>query len=377
VGTLDYIAPEQIQGKPGAGSDVYSLGCVLFQSLTGRVPFDKDTEIAKIAAHLHELPPCPSEVSPEVPPPFDEVVRRAMAKDREERYSTAGELGQAALAAANGAEGAPTRVVTPGTPTVVLGRSQAAARRLGRRGLWALGGLLVAGAGAALALGGVFDGGGGEAKKRSASLPRDGTLLKARGAPGTYVVQAGAKFVLGPGERSVFFAGEKKKVRVVSNAALQRIPDIPREGSRVKPYLSSLAWGVHNGARRPLRPDDSAGAVTIPKDGLGQIPLRAGGHKTTLRIAEAPLLIHEAQDFRLVAQARSPAGTPRGRCLFFRITRPGLIERANVEARDGRCTAVLRVQNLPSVRYSVHFYGYKGWGSPTASSKRIPVEQRD
>src|SRR4051794_16543339 len=109
VGTLDYIAPEQIEGEPGASSDVYALGCVLFQSLTGRVPFDKPTEIAKIAAHLQEPPPCPSELAPGVPAPFDEVVRRAMAKDRKERYATAGELGRAAVRASTASESAPTR----------------------------------------------------------------------------------------------------------------------------------------------------------------------------------------------------------------------------------------------------------------------------
>ena len=378
VGTLDYIAPEQLEGNPAACSDVYSLGCVLFQSLTGRVPFDKDTEIAKITAHLHEPPPSPSDLSPGVPRPFDDVVGRAMAKDRKGRFGNAGQLGRAAVAAADGAADKPTRKVTRGAPTAVL-PSRAMPHR-GLRGwlLWALAAVLSIGAAAGLlALAGVFGGSSGEqARSRAPSLTRVGTLLKARGEPGIYVVQAGAKFLLSRRERSVFFAGEQRKVRLVSSTTLQRIPVIPREGSRIVPYGSSLAWLVHKGQRSPMRRRRPAGAVVVPAHGLAQIPLRAGGHKTTLTVTEAPELVKEARNFRLVARARSPAGRPRGRCLFFRITRPGLIERANVEAHDGRCVAVVRVQNLPSIRYSVHFYGYRGWRSPTASTRRIHVEQR-
>src|SRR5262245_23464251 len=120
VGTLDYVAPEQIEGKADACSDIYSLGCVLFHSLTGRVPFERDSEIAKIAAHLHEDPPPPSEVSPGLPPQFDEVVTRAMAKDRAARYETAGEMGEAAVAVAQGTSGTRPRQPTRGAATAVL-----------------------------------------------------------------------------------------------------------------------------------------------------------------------------------------------------------------------------------------------------------------
>ena len=100
LGTLDYVAPEQIQRTAGdARSDVYSLGCVLFHCLTGRVPFETDDEVAKIYAHLHESPPAPSELVPEIPPGLDMVVAHAMAKDPERRYASAGELGRAAVEA--------------------------------------------------------------------------------------------------------------------------------------------------------------------------------------------------------------------------------------------------------------------------------------
>ena len=105
LGTLDYVAPEQIKNKAsGPLSDVYSLGCVLFHCLTGRVPFETDTEVAKIYAHLHETPVPPSSLVPGLSTAYDEVVARAMAKEPAQRHPTAGDLGEAALAA--GAEAA-------------------------------------------------------------------------------------------------------------------------------------------------------------------------------------------------------------------------------------------------------------------------------
>jgi hypothetical protein len=100
VGTLDYIAPEQLQGGPvDARADIYALGCMLYQMLTGRVPYPRDTEPAKIWAHMQEPPPSLREVAPQVPEAFDEVVSRAMAKDAEDRYPSAGDLARAARAA--------------------------------------------------------------------------------------------------------------------------------------------------------------------------------------------------------------------------------------------------------------------------------------
>ena len=99
VGTLDYVAPEQIRGeRVDARVDVYALGCLLFYVLTGEVPFNRDGDEARLWAHLSEPPPKPSEHG--VPDAFDAVIERALAKDPEERYPSAGDLGRAALAAA-------------------------------------------------------------------------------------------------------------------------------------------------------------------------------------------------------------------------------------------------------------------------------------
>src|SRR3954454_2530380 len=116
VGTLDYVAPEQISGAPiDARADVYALGCLLFKLLTGEVPFPKEGEAARLYAHLHDPPPAPSLYVPEVPMALDDVVARAMSKDPEERYPSAGGLGGSARAALSGDSVAvPERTVATG-----------------------------------------------------------------------------------------------------------------------------------------------------------------------------------------------------------------------------------------------------------------------
>ncbi len=99
AGTLSYLAPEQIRGEPvDARTDVYALGCVLFESLTGTVPFSGDDRGAVLAAHLTMPPPRVSELVHDVPPGFDEVVATALAKRPDDRYPSAGALARAALA---------------------------------------------------------------------------------------------------------------------------------------------------------------------------------------------------------------------------------------------------------------------------------------
>jgi serine/threonine protein kinase len=99
VGTLDFVAPEQIMAEAIDGrADVYSLGCVFFEALTGHPPFPRDTDVAKIYAHLNEPPPRVTDTLPELSREFDEVVGCALAKRREDRYRTAGDMRDAVLA---------------------------------------------------------------------------------------------------------------------------------------------------------------------------------------------------------------------------------------------------------------------------------------
>jgi len=90
LGSVAYCAPEQIRGDPIDGrADLYSLGCVLLECLTGSPPFPRDSEVATMYAHLEEPPPRPSDHAPGVPPGLDDVVTRAMAKRPEDRYPNA------------------------------------------------------------------------------------------------------------------------------------------------------------------------------------------------------------------------------------------------------------------------------------------------
>lgn len=119
VGTVDYIAPEQIEGRHIDGrADVYSLGCVLFQVLSGSVPFPRDSDIAKIFAHVNDPPPR----VPNVPEPLSDVVARAMAKRADDRFPSAGAFARAALEAAGSAHPLTTED-RPATPTRVEGAS--------------------------------------------------------------------------------------------------------------------------------------------------------------------------------------------------------------------------------------------------------------
>jgi len=142
VGTVDYVAPEQIRGEDVDGrADVYSLGCVLFRCLTGGVPFPRETEVGTIYAHLEDAPPSVSELSPGLAE-VGEVVARAMAKSRDDRFATCREL----AVAAGRATGSPAPAPQPATRAHARARPGARSRaRHARRRRIAFVGAVVAG----------------------------------------------------------------------------------------------------------------------------------------------------------------------------------------------------------------------------------------
>ncbi len=118
VGTLAYMAPERINGAPGDHrSDVYSLACVLYECLTGHEPFTGEM-VAVMWAQINSPPPAPTAVRPGLPATVDQVIARGMAKDPASRYSTAGELAAAMLAAVDPSV-RQAREPEPGPPTAV------------------------------------------------------------------------------------------------------------------------------------------------------------------------------------------------------------------------------------------------------------------
>ena len=131
VGTLDYVAPEQIRGDAvDARADLYSLGCVLFQCLTGDTPYPRRSEVATIYAHLEEEPPRASERRSGLPAALDAVLVRALAKDPGRRWQSGAELAaaaSAALAGAASAVGVPRARRTGGRHRAMLGAAVALA----------------------------------------------------------------------------------------------------------------------------------------------------------------------------------------------------------------------------------------------------------
>jgi serine/threonine-protein kinase len=119
VGTPHYAAPEQIESAPIDGrTDQYSLTCVLYQCLTGQVPFPRPSETAVLVAHVVDPPPAPSRHTPGVPPAMDAVIATGMAKSKDARYGSCADMvraARAALTAAPPAPGLPTP--PPGLPT--------------------------------------------------------------------------------------------------------------------------------------------------------------------------------------------------------------------------------------------------------------------
>lgn len=106
IGTPAYMSPEQAQGETIDGrADIYALGVILFEVLSGRQPYEADTPMGVVIKHITDAVPHILDVKPDLPPSLEAVIEKAMAKNRDERYSTATELSAALLDIA--------RMVTP------------------------------------------------------------------------------------------------------------------------------------------------------------------------------------------------------------------------------------------------------------------------
>jgi serine/threonine-protein kinase len=93
LGTPEYMSPEQVSGEElDARSDLYSLGIILYQMLTGRVPFEGKTALTIALKHVEQTPKKPSLIAPEVDPRLDAICMKALQKSRAERYQTARDM---------------------------------------------------------------------------------------------------------------------------------------------------------------------------------------------------------------------------------------------------------------------------------------------
>ncbi|ODR09827.1 serine/threonine protein kinase [Mycolicibacillus koreensis] len=127
IGTAQYLSPEQARGEPvDARSDVYSLGCVLYEILTGEPPFVGDSPVAVAYQHVREDPVPPSQRKPGLSPGLDAVVLKALAKNPDNRYQTAAEMHADLIRVYNGEVPEAPKVLTDADRTAMLRSASAA-----------------------------------------------------------------------------------------------------------------------------------------------------------------------------------------------------------------------------------------------------------
>ena len=131
LGTPHYLSPEQLSGEPAtSASDVYSLGCVLFEMITGRRPYEAGSSMAVALAHSGRPVPVASEVNSALPPEIDSLISKAMAKQPPSRFDSAGAFGDAARALIPAQETVPAVDGSPGAAEASTVTVSAAPRTL-------------------------------------------------------------------------------------------------------------------------------------------------------------------------------------------------------------------------------------------------------
>ncbi|MEZ0397322.1 MAG: WD40 repeat domain-containing serine/threonine protein kinase [Anaerolineales bacterium] len=165
IGTPAYMSPEQAQGEGVDGrADIYALGVILFEMLTGRQPFEGDTPMSVVVKHITSAPPHILDVRPDLPPAIEPVIAKALAKNKDDRFSTTVEFANALSAVARGETTALKTASRAAPPTVARLPAQpqptpppAAPPRRRRVGLWiGLGVFLLLGAAAVIAAAWLF-----------------------------------------------------------------------------------------------------------------------------------------------------------------------------------------------------------------------------
>jgi serine/threonine-protein kinase len=134
LGSVQYLSPEQARGEGvTAASDLYALGCVLYEMLTGTLPFDGESPIAIALKHIYDEPPPPRAHNPRIPPRLEGICRRALAKSPAQRYASAKQMHDDLEGRAENWREIPTAAARPGEATAVMRRGGTGRRRNTRR----------------------------------------------------------------------------------------------------------------------------------------------------------------------------------------------------------------------------------------------------
>lgn len=157
IGTPAYMSPEQAQGESVDGrADIYALGIILFEMLTGRQPFEGDTPMSVVVKHITGTPPHILDIQPDLPPAIEPIIEKALAKKKDDRFATTVEFADALGAVARGKKTDLKTITRPVPPTVARLPAQPPARRK-RPGLWiGLGAVFLLGVAAVIGAGLLF-----------------------------------------------------------------------------------------------------------------------------------------------------------------------------------------------------------------------------
>jgi serine/threonine-protein kinase len=296
VGTAQYMSPEQARGeRVDARSDLYSLGCLLYELLTGRPPFTGDSAVAIAYQHVRQRPAPPSEMDPEIPHWADAIVLKAMAKTPAARYQTAAQMRadiRSALSAPPVATGPTPAGPIPGEPGGTVGKPPRPRRRRGM--MWLLAGLAALAAVVAFAyLQFAGDGGKRYAVPEVRGLTRQqaGQKITADHLRPQFVNRPSQTVpedvVIGtsPAGRTVVAAGTV--IRVVVSAGQHQVPVPDVKGEDVGTARATLTHaGLNSRAQKDSTSTAPANTVTrqsppaganVPPDSTVTIWVSAGG----------------------------------------------------------------------------------------------------
>jgi len=302
VGTVDYVAPEQIRGAGvDRSADIYSLGCVFFETLTGQVPFHRENEIATLWAHMRDDPP-PASDTPGVPAALDTVLARALDKDPQRRYQSAGEFAADAADALSG-----TTVRMAARPPSTRSGSTQVTRRLRTRRVWPVAVAAVgAVAGAAVVLAVTLPGGGHPA---ASNAPPQRPVIRRVGVahspipvgsrPRAVAIGLGGVWVANSGDDTVSFIDPQTNTVAGQPIKVGRAPEAIL-------VLRHSVWVANNA-------DDTVTRISAPHREVPEAPIRVGSEPYALARAGRYLWVASEADgtlTRIDPRQGSVVGTP-------------------------------------------------------------------